>query len=489
MKISLKKCALKEVCDEFLALAVFQGEELPFPEITKFLRKDEFEGKLAQAQIVNTLGKFGFKKLFLFGLGEEKDFNVDYLRRFGGAATRYAASIKSNSFSIAVREIKNTPTEICAHAIVEGVGLSSYRSAKFKTKKEEIFGVNECTIIGDVDQAVIEHAKTLVNAQNYARELCELPPNVLTPLKFAEYAKELAKEKKLKITIFDKDALKKMKMNALLGVAQGSVNPPVLVVLEYNAGKKLPLYAVVGKGVMFDSGGISLKPSKGMHMMKYDKSGAVICLGIMKAVAELKLPIRLLAVMPAVENLPSGSAQKPGDIVTAYNGKTIEIINTDAEGRLILADALAYVAEKKPEIIFDIATLTGAIIVALGNHGIGLFTNDDELAKMLEMAGEKTYERVWRFPMWKEYAEMIKSDFADIKNIGSETGEAGSITAACFLREFIGETKWAHLDIAGVDNIETAHPYFDKGATAIGVRLIIEVLEELSKHGKDNSKK
>ncbi len=255
-----------------------------------------------------------------------------------------------------------------------------------------------------------------------------------------------------------------------------------MVVMEYNKMKKdLPLYCIIGKGISFDSGGISIKPSKGMHEMKYDKSGAIITLGVMKAVAELKLPIRVMGIMPITENMPSGSAQKPGDIIKAYNGKTIEVLNTDAEGRLILADALAFGAEKKPKAMIDLATLTGAITVCLGPLAAGLFSNDDELSKKITEAGEETHERVWRMPTWKEYSEFIKSDFADIKNTGSDIGEASSITASKFLEEFVGETKWAHLDIAGVDMIRGSHPYMEKGASGIGLRLIVATLEKMGK--------
>jgi leucyl aminopeptidase len=265
-------------------------------------------------------------------------------------------------------------------------------------------------------------------------------------------------------------------------VNQGSVLPPVFVVLEYNRDKKnLPLYAIVGKGITFDSGGISLKPAKSMQEMKYDKTGAVTAMGIIKAVSELGIPIRLIAAFAATENLPSGSAQKPGDIITAYNGKTIEVLNTDAEGRLILADSLAYVAEKRPKAIIDLATLTGAMIVSLGHNRLGLFSNDDHLAKVIYDSGEKTFERVWRFPLDREYKEMNKGDFADIRNIGSETGDAGSITAACFLSEFTGDCRWAHLDIAGVDSIAAPHGYLEKGASGIGVRLVVESLTRLAR--------
>lgn len=482
MKILSKKCELKHVGDEFLAVAVFQGHNLPFPEITKFLRKDEFMGKPGQLFTMATMGRLDFKKLFLYGVGEEKDFELDTLRKFAGAATRYAHGIRASSFSIAVPDAKNTNADDAAVAITEGAMLASYKCTRFKSKQDDVFEVKQCTLVGTFHPDSIKHAETITNAQNYARAICELPPNMLTPHGLASYAKELAKECRLSVSVFEKDKLEKMGMNGIIAVGKGSANPPVLVTLEYNANKKnVPLYAIVGKGVTFDSGGISIKPSKGMQSMKYDKTGAVVALGIMKAAAELHMPIRLIAIMPIVENLPSGSAQKPSDIVKMYNGKTVEVLNTDAEGRIILGDALAYAAEKKPDGIIDLATLTGAMVVCLGSHGIGLFSNDDALARALEIAGKKTHERVWRFPLWKEYTEMIKGDFADIKNIGSENSEAGSITAACFLKEFVGETKWAHLDIAGVDNIETTHAYLEKGSTCTGVRLVIEALLHLTK--------
>jgi len=248
------------------------------------------------------------------------------------------------------------------------------------------------------------------------------------------------------------------------------------VALDYNGAAK-PFCAIVGKGITFDSGGISIKPSAKMHEMKYDKSGALAALAAIKGAAELRLPIRLLAVMPLAENMPSGSAQKPGDIWKAYNGKTIEVLNTDAEGRLILA------AKQKPEYIIDVATLTGAIIVALGRHAIGLFSNDDRLARIIEDAGKETFERTWLLPMWKEYGEMMKSEIADIKNI-SDTGEAGSITGAVFLKEFVDDIKWAHLDIAGVDLINAQHAYLEKGASGSGVRLLLQTLINLAKEMK-----
>lgn len=492
MEVNLKVAQLKAVKDEILAVGVLKDEELPFKELTRFLRADEFNGKDDQTAIISSLGRFDFKKLFLYGLGEQKEFDLDKLRRFSGSVVRYARSIRSTSLSIALPQINSINKEHAAQALTEGALLASYKFTKFKTKKDDLFEIKKATIVTEekgLENAIL-YASTIASAQNWTREIDEHPANFITPKELAKVAMNLAKERKLKIKVFEKKDIEKLGMGGLLAVAQGSVNPPVFIVLEYNAHKKdLPLYCIVGKGVTFDSGGISLKPSKGLQEMKYDKSGATITLGIIKAVSELKLPIRLMAVIPATENLPSGSAQKPGDIITSYNGKTIEIINTDAEGRLILADALSYATKAKPEAIIDIATLTGLMKLTLGRHGIGLFSNDEELISVFKAAGGRTYERVWQFPLWKEYAEMNKSDIADIKNIGSEVGEAGSITAAFFLKEFIGDARWVHLDIAGTSMFAEPHHYLENGATGIGVRLVTEVLAELSSYGKGRDKK
>ncbi len=484
MQVNQSKISLSDVKDEVLAVAVLQGKELPkeLSEVTKHMRKEEFEAKQGQTHVLSTLGKFKFSKLLLYGLGEEKDLNLDFLRRFAGSAVRYAVSVKSASVSIALPNVKNA-SEAAAQAIVEGAVLASYKPIKFKSKQDDYFEVKNISVVSkeNIDEA-LKRGSTLAHSQNYVRDINENPANIATPQVLAQAARDLSKQQGLACTVFEKSDLQKMKMNAILAVNQGSVLPPVLVIMEYNKDKKdLPFYAVVGKGITFDSGGISIKPAKGMQEMKYDKTGAVTTLGIMKAVSELKLPIRLIGAFAATENMPSGSAQKPGDIITAYNGKTIEVLNTDAEGRLILADTLAYVAERKPQAIIDLATLTGAIIIALGRYRIGLFSNDDNLAKNIFDAGEQTFERVWRMPLDKEYSEMDKGDFADVKNIGSEMGDAGSITAAAFLQEFVGDCKWAHLDIAAVDAIAEKHSYLDKGASGIGMRLVVESLARLAK--------
>ncbi|MFH1393788.1 MAG: leucyl aminopeptidase [Candidatus Micrarchaeota archaeon] len=485
MKVESKKSRLKDVTDELLAVLVFQKEKLPteVAQFAKGLTKEQFEGKLMQAYSTSTLGKSKAGRVLIIGLGEQKEFEPDFLRRAAGLAVRYCKGAKIASASIMVPEIKGQDVENLAGALTEGAILADYKFTNYKSDKKGIFNMVRMTLVSMKDGAArkgIARGMIMAGAQNFVRETDEQPANVMTPRKVAEVAKELAKRQKLHFKAYDEKEMKKMGMNALLAVGQGSEEPSRLVMLEYNKGRKLPLYVIVGKGVTFDSGGISLKPSKNMHEMKYDKSGAIVVLGIMKAVSELKLPIRLVGLMPCVENVPSGSAQKPGDIVAASNGKTIEVLNTDAEGRMILADALAFGAKMKPKAMIDLATLTGAMVVCLGSHAIGCFTNDDKLNSALENAGNATHERVWRLPIWKEYGEMIKAEFADIKNI-SETGQAGSITAAMFLKEFIGDTKWAHLDIAGVESMSAPHPYLDKGATGIGVRLVTETLSRLSK--------
>jgi leucyl aminopeptidase len=430
--------------------------------------KINFEGKQGQTYCFDD----GRRHVLVIGLGKKEDFRLDNLRQAGGLCTKYARKLKEMEFSVILdRDDK------AAQAVTEGALLSAYAFDELK-QKEDDFELQKMHIVSSRNlSAAIAKGEIYANAQNYSRRLDETPANIATPMMLAKEAKKLAKKNGFSATVFDANAMKKMGMNCILAVAQGSSQPPALVKLEYNKGKKYPLYCIVGKGITFDSGGISLKPPKNMHEMKYDKSGAMNVLGIFKAVSELKLPIRLLGLMPLTENTPGGNAQKPGDIVKAYNGKTVEVLNTDAEGRLVLADALSYGAKHKPEFMIDMATLTGAIIVSLGRHAIGMFTEDDKLAKLLEISGVETHERVWRQPLWPEYGEMMKSDVADLKNI-SETPEAGAVTAAAFLREFAGETRWVHLDIATVESVKWEHAYMCKGATAMGVRLVTRLLEK-----------
>jgi len=485
MKVELKKTHLSEAKENILCVFLLQDEEPPY-DIKRFLRdakKQRYEGKLLQTYYADTRGEAKFRHLLVVGLGKKEEFNTDNLRRAAGHAVRYASSLKEKSFAMHLpsRFVARDELMKMVQAMAEGAILASYRLTKYKTKMEDIFEVEKAHIVTEENVADgIRLGTIYAEAQNYARSIDELPANIATPSMVAAEAKKLAKSHKLRVTVFGREKLKKMGMNGILAVCQGSQHEPQFIKIEYNRGKKLPLFCVVGKGVCFDSGGISLKPSKNMHEMKYDKSGAINVLGIVRAVAELKLPIRLTGLMPMVENMPSSTAQKPGDILNMYNGKTVEVLNTDAEGRLILADALSYAAEQKPKGIIDIATLTGAAIVSLGHHAVALMANDDGLAETFHGAGEDTWERVWRLPLWDEYGEMMKSELADLKNV-SETGEAGTITAAAFLKEFVGESKWAHLDIAAVAGVKWDHPYLGKGASCTGVRLVADALTRLSK--------
>ncbi len=426
----------------------------------------KFDGKLGSTYVSESG--------IIVGLGKKKDFRNENIRKAAGRIVGFANRRKLKEISILLPKWADDDG---IRALAEGAVLANYKFLNFKSEKE-VNTLKRIHVVGRRSPA-LRIGEIYGNAQNLSRELDENPSNVATPRMIAEAAKKIGKGR-FKVTPFDRKALEKKGMNAILGVARGASEPPVLVKMEYNPGKRYPLYCVVGKGITFDTGGISLKPSKDMHEMKYDKSGAINVIGVFKAVSDLKLPVRLIGFIPLTENNPDGNAQKPGDIVKSYSGKTIEVLNTDAEGRLVLADALAFAAEHKPEYIIDMATLTGAIIVGLGRHAIGMYSNDDVLATELEKAGIITHERVWRLPLWEEYGEMMKSNIADLKNI-SETVEAGSITAAAFLKEFVGESKWAHLDIAAVESVKSGGDYFTPGATGTGVRLVTRTIENMIK--------
>ncbi|MGV8176825.1 MAG: leucyl aminopeptidase family protein [Candidatus Bilamarchaeaceae archaeon] len=417
------------------------------------------------------------KKVFLFGLGkgELKD-----ARAAAGAVVRVGRNDSAKTLGFVLDGFPDA--NAYAYAVAEAALLAEKDLAMFKTEPKKYKPAETLVLFSNkrINPVVLKKAEIIACAQNFVRELQETPANMIYPEKLMHIAQKLAKQNRLHFKSLDRNALKKMGMNGILAVDQGSIHPPYLVEVGCNMDKKhLPLYCIVGKGVTFDSGGISIKPSRGMHTMKYDKTGALIALGLVKAISELKLPLRVLAIIPIVENMPSGSAQKPGDVIKLYNGKTVEVLNTDAEGRLILVDALAYAAEKKPKAIIDLATLTGAITVALGRHAVGLFSNDDKLSAKLYEAGQEVGEKCWRMPLWDEYGEMVKGDIADIRNQASEIGEASSITASMFLKTAIGETPWAHLDIAAVDHIDSDHPYLGKGGSGMGLRLVLRALEKM----------
>jgi len=325
------------------------------------------------------------------------------------------------------------------------------------------------------------------DATSFARDLCNHPANVMTPSRVADEAKKISKANGIKLTVLDRKQQEKLGMGGLLGVSRGSHEPSKFLILEYTGGNKSQRPIVlVGKTVTFDSGGISIKPSENMEQMKADMTGGAEVLGTIQAVARLKLPLNVTAILPATENMPGGRATKPGDVLTMLSGKTVEVQNTDAEGRLILADGLAYATRLKPACIIDVATLTGACIVALGQFAIGMLGNNDALKDQLRKAGTQSGERVWEMPLWDEYFEQLKSDVADMRNIGGRGG--GMITAGMFLSKFVGDCPWVHLDIASTDWSASERPYIGKGPTGIGTRLLVQYLINQAAQGKSARK-
>ncbi|MBI2652600.1 leucyl aminopeptidase family protein, partial [Candidatus Woesearchaeota archaeon] len=388
------------------------------------------------------------------------------------------------SFSIFLNSFNNGKfkEEEVFEKLVLSCLIGLYKFNEFKTKdREKIKHIKQITIITNSNNTFeneIKYASVVADAVTKTRDLVNTPPNIATPEHVAVYAKELAKKSNLKCTVFDEKQIEKMKMGCFMGVAQGSTNKPRLVILEYcgNDKKQKPI-AIVGKGVTFDSGGLNLKPYPFILNMKDDKGGAIAAMHVIEACAKLKLPVNLVVVTPLCENMPSSTSFRPDDILNTYNGMTVEIKNTDAEGRLILADALSYAAGLKPKAIIDIATLTGASLIALGYIGTPFLSTDEKLSEKIKSASKKSLEKVWEFPLWSEYEENIKSDVADLKHI-SEDGDAGVIIGATFLKNFVGDVPWAHIDIGTTVWSKVDKGVLTKGATGATVRLLMEMLRE-----------
>jgi leucyl aminopeptidase len=361
---------------------------------------------------------------------------------------------------------------------VEGAVLADLENDRYKTdpKKNEKHVDSFSVLSGS--QAAVDRGRILAEAQNFSRDIANEPANVLTPTLLAERARQMSTEFGLECEILDQDRMRQLGMGALLGVAQGSAEPPALIVIRYKPAKaptSTDHLGLIGKGVTFDTGGISIKPSDGMEKMRYDMAGGAAVLGAMRAIAQIKPSIPVTALVPAVENMPGSKAQRPGDIVKSLSGKTIEVLNTDAEGRLILIDALTYAKGLGCTHLIDAATLTGAIVVALGSVNVGAFTNNQAFLEKLLAAAKSEGEKTWQLPMDEEYKELLKSNFADLHNIGGRAG--GSITAAWFIRDFVDETPWVHLDIAGTAWLDDAKPYMAKGATGVGLRTFVRLAE------------
>jgi leucyl aminopeptidase len=451
--------------------------------LTRTISAREFSGDAQQTLLLHGNRQLGAERILLIGLGKEKDITLETLRKAGATATNQLRQRRLTDFTWlpADSPLHGLQIEAMAGAWIEGLILADYRFERYRSadpKRAPSLKQLSVLTARKKEQAPIEaavrRAENLCRGVLLARDLVNEPGNVKSPAFLAEQAEAMAAEVGLQCTVLDRAALEQEGCGALLGVAQGSIREPRMIVLHHQgAGDERPI-ALVGKGVVFDSGGISLKPGEKMDQMKMDMAGGAAVLGTMLAAALLKLPINLTGIIPAVENLPSGSAIRPGDILTSLAGSTIEVLNTDAEGRLILADALTYAKRFNPREVIDLATLTGACIIALGHHAAAVLGNHNSLLRQLQQAGEESGERCWQLPLWDEYAEQIKSEVADLKNIGGRP--AGTITAAAFLQHFAKDFHWAHLDIAGTAWQEKSSDYRPAGGTGFGVRLLIEHL-------------
>jgi leucyl aminopeptidase len=463
---------LSEVESDFLAVLLFDGDELPEP-LAGAPGSEDVKASYKKATLVHPGAP---RRALVVGLGDRAEFAPERARVAAAIAARTAASMEASSLALRGPDADD-PASVAA-AMVEGAILASYRFDRFKSKgdedEEDSKSLEELTLVADGGLAeAVESARIGAEAENFARELQDLPSNVVTPSYLAGRANAIAEEhESVTCEVLGREQIKEKGMGGLVAVSQGTAEEPQLIVLRYQGGAGQTL-GLVGKGVTFDSGGISIKPSASMHEMKMDMSGAAAVIEAVSAIAKLELPIDVLAVIPSTENMPSGTAIKPGDIITQLNGKTVEVNNTDAEGRLILADALAYSVALGADRIVDLATLTGAVLIALGSTYAALISNDDEFAAEVEAAGARTGELAWRLPLHAEYKDLTKGTAADLTNASAKR-KAGTIYAGSFLEEFVDGKPWVHLDIAGTA-WDVGREYVGKGPTGYGVRLLIDL--------------
>ena len=475
-------------CDALVA-GVYEGEK---PEagvlaeidkrtggvITSLIETGEFTGKSAESAYVHNPGDMKARRLLLLGAGKQEEFTTDGVRKIAGAAARTLRGKKARSF--AFLRHSQSPIGESAQAVTEGALIALFDPDKYHTSDKTEDHLETMLLVageGELDEVrrSIERGRIIAEATNFAREAINEPANVMTPTELARRAEEMARNYGLEFDALDEAEMKDLGMGALLGVAQGSAEPAKLIILRYTPKtESSETVAIVGKGITFDTGGISIKPSDGMEKMKYDMAGGATTIAAMRAIAQLKPAINVIGIVPATENMPGGRAQRPGDIVRAMTGKTIEVINTDAEGRLVLADAVAYARKLGATKIVDLATLTGAVSVALGDVYVAVLGTNQEWVDQILAAGKGAGEKIWQLPLDKEYREQIKSEIADIKNIGGR--KAGTITGAYFIREFVEDTPWAHLDIAGTAWNENGKPHLAVGPTGVCVRTLVNLV-------------
>lgn len=498
LQVEAKQGRVEGQAADVVALLLFEGETSLKHEaawfdkalhgaIVDLMRTGEFEGKCGDALLVHSQAKVPAKRVLLLGLGKRRDFRLDVLRQAMGYAAKRVRQAKAGSFFATMPALlpRGSNAVEAAQAMTEGAVLASYQFNEYRSDangKNKSEGVTLTLLVpdkGKLKQVAegVRRGTATAEAACFTRDLCNHPANVMTPPRVAEEAKAIAKETGVGLKILEKQDIEELGMGALLGVGRGSHEPPKFIILEYKGpktGKDSKPTVLVGKTITFDTGGISLKPSENMEQMKADMTGGAEVLASVRAAARLKLPLHLVGILPVAENMPGGGAMKPGDIVKTLSGKTVEVQNTDAEGRLILADALSYAARLNPSAVIDVATLTGACVVALGQFAIGMFGTNDALKRRVQAAGQKAGERVWEMPLWDDYFEQLRSDVADMRNIGGRGG--GMITAALFLSKFAEGYPWVHLDIASTDWSERERAYLPKGPTGVGTRLLLQYL-------------
>jgi leucyl aminopeptidase len=487
----------QEANADALAVAVFKNEKandgllkdldnLTGGLVSQVIKEEDYKGEVGETALIRFVGggKVKAKSLLLVGVGERTDYNAADIAAVAGGASRFLRKRNVKSFALAPRS-EESAVEV-AKCAMQGVVTSQFDIDKYRTKDKNKQEITNFVLFVEGAKAAdlkngLNQGEIIGDSMNFTRDLANEPPNILTPTEMANRAKIMAKEAGLKIDILDEAKMERMGMGSLMSVSKGSEEPAKLIVLKYtpnkNTGKKNELLAYVGKGITFDTGGISLKPGDNMGAMKYDMSGGATVLGTMRAIGLLKPTVPVLGVVAAVENMPDGKASRPSDVVTAMNGKTIEILNTDAEGRLILADAVAYAEKQGATKIVDMATLTGAVIIALGDQNTGIMGNDQEFVDEIIETGKEVGEGFWQLPVSKEYSKQIKSDIADIKNIGPR-GKAGTIMGAVFIQEFVDKAKWAHLDIAGTAWSDETKPHQGKGPTGVAIKTLLKYVEK-----------
>jgi leucyl aminopeptidase len=474
---------------ELLAVAVVQGTEAlgePLARldvglggaVARALAAGDMLGRGAD-EVLLYGGAKGPKRVLLLGVGKAEDITPEVVRRMAGRAVRAAEKLRLTSLAVSLDGLGGIEDEVRAQAAAEGAALAAWRFRELKRPDEEepVVDVRSVDLVGSGSAEALNVGMVagaiLARAENLARTLQSRPGNIATPSHLAEAATRVAGATDLEVTVFDEARMLAEGMHAILAVSRGSAEEARFIVLEHRGGAKGdPPLVLIGKGLSFDAGGISIKPAAGMECMKFDMSGGAAVIGAMQAIAELGVRANVVGIVPSSENLPSGTALKPGDVIRTLGGKTVEVINTDAEGRLILADALAYGARLQPAAMVDCATLTGGVVIALGHHASAVLGNDQALVDEVIASGEVTGERCWQLPLWDEYTKQLESETADLQNTGGREGS--TISAACFLAEFVGDTKWAHLDIAGTAYGDGKLPYQRKGAYGVPTRLLVE---------------